>query len=198
MDIDLLFTSNGEAGLICNTNLVQKAIGVVFDTQSGLMTFEFKDMDYMDTNIPVEKEYHEVLDYAAVIHIGAVKDGHIAQAYQVPLMFQDDPYRMESMMKPHESAKPLQDFEYFIKNCTVGQPVHREDLGNEDSMHCVLGDAVPASLEFAPHLARRHTLEAKPHMAPGNVPGLGLGSSGSGGSGVIRRGDRTDRGRKDD
>ncbi|MCB1562684.1 MAG: hypothetical protein KDJ75_03840 [Alphaproteobacteria bacterium] len=184
MNIDLLLTASGETGLICSDNLVKKASGVVFDSVSGALTLEFSDMDYMELNIPIESEFHAVFDMCPQIHIGAVKDGQIAQAYQIPFMFLDDPYRLEVFGTIPQPKNPLQAFGYFVKACVAGQPVHREDLGDEDAMGCVLGDAVPSQLQFAPHLARRHAMEVAPRMTPGNVPGLGLG--GSGGGGVIR------------
>jgi len=89
MDIDLLFTEKGGAGLIANENFVKKMLGAVLDTKTGLFIAEFNDGDFMETNIPVEGEYFDTLDHCAIIHIGAVKNGNIAQAYQVPLMFAD-------------------------------------------------------------------------------------------------------------
>ena len=182
MNIDLLFTQNGDAGLIASQNFLKKLAGVVFDTESGLLTLEYQDMDYIELNIPVEKEFHATLDMCAHIHIGAVKDGTIAQAYQVPFMFLDDPYRMEAMQGVKQHANPLQAFDYFVKACVFGQPVHREDLSDDEAMGCILGDAVPSSLQFAPHLARQRTLEAGLRAAPKapgpNTPGLGSGRSG--------------------
>ncbi|MCC7305107.1 MAG: hypothetical protein IT558_02490 [Alphaproteobacteria bacterium] len=190
MNIDLLFSKDGEAGLISSQNLIKKALGVVLDTQNGMLTLEFTDSDYMDLNIPVEKEFFAALDYCAQIHVGAIKDGHIAQAYQIPFMFLDDPYRGEAYKNVKQPDNPLMAFNAFVKRCTAGQPVHRDDLGNEDAMGCVLGDASPASLQFAPHLARRHALEAgvrtPVHGPRMGGPGLGLGSSGSGGGTVQR------------
>jgi len=187
MDIDLLFTGQGEAGLIANGNFVKKAIGIVFDPKTGIMTVEYADSDYMELNIHIESDYHAMLDANAQIHIGAVKNGNIAQAYQVPLMFLDDPYRGEMLRNVKQPANPLQAFNYFVKRCTAGQPVHRDDLGDEKSMGCILGDAVPGALQFAPHLARRHALEAgvkgpthAPRMGGPSAPGLG-GSGGGGG-----------------
>lgn len=192
MDIDLLFTEQGEAGLISNENLVKKAAGIVFDMQTGVLTLEFVDMDYLDFNIAVDQEFHAILDRCAQIHIGAIKNGHIAQAYQIPFMFLDDPYRGEALKNVRQSPNPLVAFDRFVKQCIRGQPVHREDLGDEDKMGCILGDASPAALQFAPHLARRHALEAAPKLAPGNVPGLGLGSSGGGTSHTGRPSGSTD------
>lgn len=184
MDIDLLFTNEGEAGLIANGNFVKKAIGVVLDSQSGILTLEYADSDYMEFNIPVERDYFPALDVNTRIHVGAIKNGNIAQAYQVPLMFLDDPYRGEMLRGSREQDNPLQAFNYFVKRCAAGQPVHRGDLGDEKTMGCVLGDASPANLQFAPHLARRHALEAGQKIIPAlNVPhiqgpGLGTGSPG--------------------
>lgn len=186
MDIDLLFTENGEAGLIANGNFIKKAIGALLDTQNGMMTLEYADSDYMELNIPVESEFFARLDECAQIHIGAVKNGNIAQAYQVPLMFQDDPYRGDMMRNMKHAANPLAAFNHFVRRCTAGQPVHRDDLGDETKMGCVLGDAVPSALQFAPHLARRHALEASNKIkTPTNAPrmgGPGLGGSSGGGT----------------
>ena len=192
MDIDLLFTETGEAGLICSENLVKKALGLLFDMQTGLMSIEYADMDALDFNIPIDEEFHETLDRCQFLHIGAVKEGNIAQAYQIPLMFLDDPYRGEMLGRTPQAKNPLQAFDFFIKRCVQGQPVHRDDLGDESNAGCVLGDAVPSALQFAPHLARRHAMEVRPVAAPSgpNVPGMGLGGSGGGRGGRITRSDK--------
>lgn len=185
MDIDLLVTPNGEAGLLSNKNLIKKAVGVLFDTDNGLMSLEFADMDHLDLNIPVEEDFFATLDANPQIHIGSVTDGRIAQAYQVPLMFLDDPYRAEAFENIEPPEKPLAAFYYFVKNCVLGQPVHRADAGNEDSSGCILGDSAPSSLEFAHHLARRHGMEVQNVKANQqlNTPSMGLGSGGSSGRG---------------
>lgn len=198
MDIDLLFTPNGDTGLISNTNFIQKVAGVLFSMSTGMMTIEYVDMDYTDLNIPVDSSYYPALDRCFLIHVGAFVSGHIAQAYQVPFMIQDDPYRnqMAPAIKPPES--PLMAFDHYMRRCTTGQPVNREDLSDESHMGCILGDAVPSALQFAPHLARRLGFEVAPTLAPGpNMPGLGLGSSGGGGSGRIIQQPKKDTGKKD-
>ena len=184
MNIDLLFTAQGEAGLISSENLVQKVAGVVFDTTSGVMTLEYVDMDFLELNIPVEAEFNATLDICPQIHIGAVVGGNIAQAYQVPFMFLDDPYRGEAFKGVKQPAQPLEAFGYFVKSTVFGQPVHRNDLGDESAMGCILGDAVPSALQFAPHLARRHQMEVAPKAVPSgpgpSTPGLGGGGSAGG------------------
>lgn len=199
MNIDILFTQQGEAGLLSSTNLFKKAAGVVFDMATGILTIEYEDMDFIELNIPVEQEFFATLDQCAQIHIGSVKDGTIAQAYQVPFMFLDDPYRMEAFKGQVVPSNPLQAFEYFVKSCVFGQPVHREDLSDEDTAGCILGDAVPSSLQFAPHLARQHSFESAPKAAPSGPSGPGLGGSGGGSRvGQIRTNGQTLPPKKDD
>lgn len=184
MNIDLLFTSDGEAGLISSENLVKKVAGITFDPESGILTFEYVDMDFLELNIPVEEEFNATLDHTAAVHVGAVKDGNIGQAYQVPFMLLNDPYRADAMTAGGQiTAQPLAAFGYFIQKAVFGQPVHRDDLGDESAMGCILGDASPASLQFAPHLARRHAMEVSPKAAPrgpAGPSGPGLGGGGSG------------------
>ena len=189
MNIDLLFSADHEAGLITNANFVQKAIGVTFDPAASLLTIEFADMDMLDMNIPLDQTFSGALQHCELLYLGAVIDGTIAQAYQVPLMFLDDPYRAEALGRG-QHPQPLAAFNHFVKNCTIGQPVHRDDLDNDESMGCVLGEASPSALQFAPHLQRQHGLEIQPTAAP-SAPGFnapGLGSAGGGGhSRIVRR-----------
>ena len=175
MNIDLLFTKSDEAGLIASENLMKKASGVVLDSETGILTLEYVDADYMELNIPLERQFADMLAHAPFIHIGAVKNGNIAQAYQIPLMLLDDPYR-GSMNRDveNEGQSPLVAFGAFVKNCVTGQPAHRDDLGDEDSMGCVLGDDTPTSLQFAPHLEKRQAMEVgvkKPANAPKGYSG---------------------------
>ncbi|MCB1592150.1 MAG: hypothetical protein KDI90_06825 [Alphaproteobacteria bacterium] len=176
MDIDFLLTDKGEVGLLSSENFVKKIAGILFDHETGRMTLEYTDMDYLDLNIPVEPEFFNVLDMALMIHIGAVKNNHISQAYQVPLMFLNDPYRVEIFQHVRPPPKPLESFFYFISSCVLGQPVHRKDAGDEDTLGCILGDTLPSMLEFAPHLARRKAIESRPEFAfSPQAPVLGLG-----------------------
>ncbi len=187
MNIDLLFSKEHEAGLITSQNLVKKALGVTFDPASFSMSIEFMDMDVMDLNIPLDQNFAAALDHCEQLYIGSVIDGKIAQAYQVPLMFMDDPYRGQALGRMRQHPQPLAAFNHFIKNCMTGQPIHRDDLDDEDSGGCVLGDATPNALQFAPHLQRSLSMEMQPTAAPSapgfNAPGLG----GAGGGGHARR-----------
>lgn len=192
MNIDLLFTRGGAAGLLSSSNWVKKVAGVLLDTKNGLITVEYADTDFLELNIPVESEYFQLLDFNQSLHLGSIVQGHISQAYQVPLLFSDDPYRNQNLTAPGDE-NPLTAFTYFVRACVAGQPVHRDDLSDESTMGCILGDSSPASLEFAPHLARRHAFEAKPQLDLSHLPTLGLGGGGGGGGGTVRR---TDDGKK--
>ena len=187
MNIDLLFTDELRAGLISDSNLIKKAAGVLLDTQTGLLTLEYVDMDFEELNIPVDSDFFQAMDRNTQIHIGAVKDGKIAQAYQIPLMFLDDPYRGNKMGQVKQSPNPLLAFEFFIKHATNGQPVHRNDLGDDAGAGCVLGDSMPSSLQFAPHLARQRAMEAAPKAQPDLTLGPSTPGLGGGGGGRIRQ-----------
>lgn len=187
MDIDLLFTETGEAGLICSKVPAKKAVGVLFDPQTGILTLEYADMDHLEMNIHVEEDYAHALDQVGQLHLGAVVNDEIAQAYQVPIMFLDDPYRGDALGQVDQSPYPLQAFDFFVKRCMRGQAVNRDDLGDESSMGCVLGDASPSSLQFAPHLARKHAMEVAPKAAPSGPGPSSPGLGGGGGGRVIRR-----------
>jgi len=182
MNIDLLVTKKGEAGLLCSKNLIAKALGAILDTDNGILSLEFETMDQMDLNIPIESEFFDLLDATTHLHVGSVKNNKIGQAYQIPLIILNDPYRTQMIQHTRPPDKPLSAFHYFVKNCVLGQPAHRDDMGDEDTSGCILGDITPSSLEFAQHLVRRHGMELQNiHVPEMNVPGLGLGSSGSAG-----------------
>jgi hypothetical protein len=186
MNIDLLVSNSGDIGFVASEIPAKKLAGVILEKSTGLVTYEFQDMEIMELNIAVDEEFYHSMNHTSFVHIGSYMNDHIAQAYQVPLMFQDDPYRGEFLAARPPPASPLLAFEHFIKNCIAGQPVHRANLGDESNAGCILGEAVPSSLEFAPHLARRHALEATPSgpsAAPAVGPSTPGGPGGMGGGG---------------
>jgi hypothetical protein len=189
MNIDLLITQKGEAGLLCSKNLIGKANATILDPGDGMLVIEFATMDSMELNIPIQSEFFELLDNTPFLHVGSVVDSKIGQAYQVPLMILNDPYRMRLLGHKKPPEKPLSAFHYFVQNCVLGQPVHRDDMGDEATIGGILGDVSPSSLEFAPQLTKRYSLEVQNIAAPAmNVPGLGLGGNGSAARTVYPRG----------
>lgn len=181
MNIDLLETRSGEAGLVSDKNFDSPVIGVMYDVASQAMSLEFADMNALELNIPVDGELAAPLHHMRSIQVGIIKDGQVQDNRQVPLMLLNDSeeYRgYETTVKPQKSVTA---FEYFMRNCNMGQPVHREDLGNELSADGVTAGLNRAVLQFAPHLARQKVLEAAPKAAPA-APGPKIG--GPGGSGT--------------
>lgn len=182
MNIDLLISRNNEAGLLCSENLISKAVGAILDTENGQLSFEFEQMEPMELNIPIEAEFYDLIESSPLIHVGSVKNGEIGQAYQIPLYILNDPYRTQMLEQAEKPKVPLQAFYYFVKNCFLGQPAHRDDMGNEDTSGCILGDTTPSSLEFAKELTKRHGMELQSAPSLNVAPsGLGLGGSGSAG-----------------
>lgn len=187
MNIDLLFTEQGEAGLVADATFPAAVAGVMYDTLTGMISLEFADAESFDMNIPVEQEIAgRFLSNIYDIHVGIITRGVIADSRQVPIVLLGDPFGGGNA--GHFAVRPRRSvtaFESFMKRCSAGQPVHRDDLGDEASASSVLGGITAAVLQFAPHLARQRQMEIAPTPtpAPSHAPGMGLG----GGGGGVRR-----------
>ncbi|HBH26117.1 MAG TPA: hypothetical protein DDX54_01780 [Rhodospirillaceae bacterium] len=185
MNIDLLITAQGLAGLVAGANLPRKVVGMLFEPATGTLSLEMMDAGALPLNIPVDEELRPALAGNYFPFVGAVKGGHIAQGYQAPLAVIGDAFHAQMAAAARPAAQPLTAFAAFMAGCVAGQPVHREDLADEDTRGCVLGAAAPATLQFAPHLAQQRALEAAPRGPIPHAPGLGLGGSGGGGGGYF-------------
>lgn len=75
----------------------------------------------------------------------------------------------------------------FMKEVQGGQPLHREDLGDEDSAErSVLGGMSTATIQLAPQLQQQLTRDIAPKAAPKAAPpSMGMGMGGGGG-GMVR------------
>ena len=185
MNIDLLVSNQNVAGLISDESFKGSLAGVMFDAETGVMMLEFADADSIELNIPVELEIARVLADRVDIHLGILDRGAFAETRQLPLILQNDPFGGGNAgyfaVKPRQS---VMDFENFMKRAISGQPVHRDDLGDEAAAESVMAGFNPAVLQFAPHLARQRTMEAAPKMQPsGPGPSMGMGGGGGGGGG---------------
>lgn len=184
MNIDLLFTEQGEAGLVADKGFPSPVAGVMFDTLTGLIALELANADSLDLNIPAGQETGQILSRLYDVHVGIIEHGLIADSRQVPIILLNDPFGGGNA--GHFAVKPRRSvtaFENFMRRCQSGQPVHRDDLGDEASTASVLGGISTAVLQFAPNLARQRQLErAPPTPAPVNAPSLGLGGRGGGGT----------------
>ena len=192
MNIDLLFTDAGIAGFVADKNFQRKVCAILLDKTTGALEFELADnSDPIILNINVDSSFLDGLSNVYFPFVGSIKNSNIAQAYQAPLLIMGDSMHSQMASSASQEVNPLAAFSNFLKLCTKGQPVHRSDIEDENSS-CVLGGASPASLEFAPHLAQQHSLEASPRnpIAAPRMGGLGLGvSSTSSGGRTSTQGD---------
>ena len=181
MNIDLLMTRQGDAGLVCDGAFESPVAGVMFDAETRQITLEYANLDTTDLNIPVEDDIADALLWAMSMQIGVIEEGQIQDNRQVPLMLLNDPDGMPGRDAPVKPTKSVTAFEAFLKACVTGQPLHRDDLGNEEISGSVVGGINRAVLDFAPHLARQKTLEASHDLNMGGpaVPGMGMGGGGA-------------------
>jgi len=182
MNIDLLLTQRGESGFLCDEGFFNPVAGVMFDAESCQITLEFADMDSMDLNIPVDHDFVERLLYARSMQLGAIVDGQITSSRQIPIVLINDPHGGPLAM-PARGSNSVIGFERFLKACVAGQPVHRENLGDEATADSVMGGINTSVLQYAPQLARQRAMEAAPKVSLD----LGPQMSGPGGMGGGRR-----------
>lgn len=192
MNIDFLITDKNEAGLLCTGEMESLPAGIMLDVQSGELTLEFTDMSSLEMNIPLSPEIISRVKYTRPsVHFGLIADTQVDEAKQLPLMLINDQSKSRFRQQPRHSGKDsILAFEIFMKKCQAGQPVHRENLDDDEHTGSVMGGMSPAVLQLAPHLAQQRTMEAAPKMGPKmgmaprgpsgpSAPGLGGGGSGA-------------------
>lgn len=181
MNIDLLMTRTGLSGIVCDTSLEHPITTVLLDPVGGIMNLETADMDSIEMNIPVSEEFLSILCYTPNLQFGVIEHKVIQDTKTLRLMLLSEP---EFGPPPHfhgeRMGNSVMAFEGFLKNVVTGQPLYRDDLGDEGSLDGVMAGLNKAVLDFAPQLARQKSMEAAPVATP-NVPGLGLGGGGGGG-----------------
>lgn len=191
MNIDLLQSKEGQMAIVGDRSFDSPVAGVMFDIQTGLMSLEFADDEPLDMNIPIEQDFGAHFDLMLDIYVGSIENGAITDARRVPVMLMNDPFGGGNTgrfaVKP---GRALGAFEAFLKKCVAGQPLHRDDLGDEGSAGGVMGGINPAVLQFSPQLARQRAIEAAHRAAPvaaPSAPGFGPKGMGGGGNNTIRR-----------
>jgi len=191
VNIDLLLTQQGDAGLVCDGAFESPVAGVIFDAEMRQITLEHANLDTAELNIPVEDDIAQALLWATSVQVGVIEGGQIQDNRQVPLMLLNDPDAEPGYDKPSRASNSVTAFERFLKACVTGQPLHRDDLGDEDESGSVVGGMNRAVLQFAPHLARQRTLEAshdlKLHGPAPMAPGMGLGGGGGSATPPLRQ-----------
>ncbi len=181
MNIDLLITNKGEAGIVTDHAFDSPVAGIMFDAASSTMSLELSDMNAIEMNIPVDFDNAAYLLYAPTLQVGTIEKGTIQDNRQVPLIIMKGMFEEEGIAPMARVSTSVMAFEDFLKRCVSGQPIHRDDLSNEETIDGVMSGINTQVLQFAPHLSRQKTLEAAPTMAP-KGPGP-AGPSGMGGGG---------------
>ena len=192
MNIDLLMTVHNQPGLVCDAPLDGSVAGIIFDAATTQLTLELTSLETLETNIPIEDKFAQTLFYTDTLQFGLIYDGQVQDSRQVPLMVVNDPHFAHDYSRaPAQASNSVLQFEHFMKTAVTGQPVHRDDLGDENALDGVMGGLSGAMVEFAPHLSRQKTMEAAPKAAP-RMAGPGPSGMGGGGGGGYVPPKRTD------
>lgn len=181
MNIDLFLTQHNEAGLVCAGVFNQPLAGIILDAQTSEFTLEFADGETFHLNIPMEEGHREKLLFSHRMFVGFLEDRKLADSYEVPLLYLNDPYGSDfGQNSPLSKAKrSIPAFEQFMKRCAFAQGLHRDNLGDESASRSVLQGINPNKLDYTPALARARQLEAVAVPAAQNAPSIGLGSGGA-------------------
>ena len=180
MNIDLFLTGLSEAGIVCDAPFKTPVVGVILDAQTLALTLEFPDGDTYHLNIPIEESRREKLLFAHRMYVGFLEGGLLVDAFEVPLLYLNDPYGSEfGQNSPLSKAKrSVIAFEQFMKRCSFAQGLHRDDLGNEYGARSVLRGIDPHALRYAPALARQIQMNTLPKLETATVPQMpGLGGA---------------------
>lgn len=186
MNIDLLMTRRNEAGLVYDQPLEFNPTHAILDYDSGYLTLYGNNQKSLWMNIPVSSETIEILIQTKGLHLGLIRSGIIEAISYVTLVisvaFDINVPRIEP--SPRKSAV---SYEIFMRECSIGQAVHRDDLSNNNVSSSILEDLSPSVLKFAPTLANQKTMEMAYKNAPTFAPTLGMGLGGSSSSTPVNR-----------
>lgn len=176
MNIDLFFTGQSEAAIVCDVAFPQPVVGAILDAQTLLLTLEFPEGTTFHLNIPVEETRKEKLLFAHRLYVGFLEGALLVDAFEVPLLYLNDPYGSEfGQASPLAAPKrSVVAFEQFMKRSMFAQSLHRDDLADEDTARSVLRGIDPHALQYTPELTRQlqYNTIPKTYAAP-QMPGLG-------------------------
>lgn len=180
MNIDLFLTQHNEAGLVCGGVFAHPVAGIILDAQTSEFTLEFSNGETFHLNIPMEEAHREKLLFSHRMFVGLLENKMLADSYEVPLLYLNDPYgsdfgQSSSLSKPIRS---IPAFEQFMKRCSFAQALHRDNLGDESTSRSVLQGVNPQKLDYTPALARQRQMEAVAVPAAQHAPQMGFGSRG--------------------
>ena len=185
MKIDLLMTADNRLGLLADEAFEHGIAAAMFEAESGHVWLEYTEMaGTFELNIPAAEEYFEPFrmaeQFGIPLELGIYRDEKIQDAVQLPVAVVGAKTGMPRLQRLQ--SRSVLRFEHFMHSVISGQPLHRDNLGDEDSASGIAADVSPAALELAPQLQRQRQLEAAPKATPQagpSAPGLGSGGSGA-------------------
>lgn len=179
VDIDLFLTGQSEAAIVCGGTFAAPVAGIILDAQTLELTLEFADGSTFHLNIPIEDAYKEKLLFAHRMYVGCFEGVLLADAFEAPLLYLNDPYGSAFGDKSplSRTSRSVQAFEAFMRRCAFAQGLHRDNLGDEDGARSVLRGIDLNRLKHAPALVRQIQMAAIPktQTAP-QMPGPSGGS----------------------
>jgi hypothetical protein len=192
MNIDI-FSQNGyakgsaRAGLLASGVFPSIPAAVLYDAQTYHLTVEFTETDPLHTNIEIDPDFSDRLLQIQSIYFGGISNGAIDEALTLPFIVLNDPHGTPMTLNSAPQAmRQLKEFDQFIKQAEYAQPVHREDLTDEDSSHSILSNVDRKALGFSPRLLRQVQLgigpqapAAQPQIQPQAAPAMGQGTAGT-------------------
>lgn len=183
MNIDLLLTRKSEAGLVTDTTLNFKPSHIILDYDAGHLSLYAEGGKYAENgngfwlNIPLSTDIQNHLIKNFGIHMGYIKDGLIQDIICIPLVISTSCDINVERTIPKSRISVIA-FEIFMKECFMGQAVHRDDI-NGDNASGVLHDVSPSVLKFTPSLVQQKSLEKNLAYSLGYSPTIGLGLGGT-------------------
>lgn len=172
MDIDLFLSPHGECGLLCNSDFDDLPAGVIFDAETKELTLEFLEGNPFHLNIPIEELLQDSILMSQKLYVAFLDQGFISDSIETPVLFLNDPYggEFDNHSSIKMSTRSVINFQEFMKRCTFAQPVHRDNLDDEDTGRSILRGINPKQLQFAPQLLRQQRLEAALDGPSGPAP----------------------------
>lgn len=187
MNLDLVVANNNEIGIISDTPFKKEIEAIQLDQESKMITIGFaggKDVQLL--NVPIGDPMTPYILENDRCHVAVLNNGHITDARQVPVFITNPVPETFAHFHtgPHIASVSLVAMSFFIQKPESGQPLHRDDLGDEQSLHKISHQMALPSLQLAPHLVKALQNEKslamaqklQPQAPAPQAPGLGLSS----------------------
>ena len=187
MNVDLVVSNSDEIGIISDTPFDKEVEAIQLDQGSSMVILGLaKGKEAKLMNVPIGITMLQYILDNDRCHIAIIKNGQVIDTKQVPVFVTNpvpevfEPYHIE----PRPASISLIAINDFIKRAKSGQPLHRDNLGDEQSLHQISKQLSAVTLQLAPHLVKALKNEQslalsqklQPNAPAPKTPGLGLSS----------------------